>query len=189
MVFIQNTKTEKQTGFASFHHSWGGICRLILGIRVAIPPDGQAPPRRSPEGEEDAICRSARFRAENNREGLSLRGQHRLVRTVPRIVRGQVQCLRIAGYGDKRRRTASRRVPLALALLRRDAVVRVVERGIVGEAVHQRALQGGLRAPSETEPRRDGQGRTPTCPILCLLSHENSFPARERRPIRRVSGV
>lgn len=27
-----NTTTEKQAGFASFHHSWGGICRLILGI-------------------------------------------------------------------------------------------------------------------------------------------------------------
>ena len=26
-----NTTTEKQTGFAPFHHSWGGICRLILG--------------------------------------------------------------------------------------------------------------------------------------------------------------
>lgn len=27
-----NTTTEKQTGFAPFHHSWGGICRLVLGI-------------------------------------------------------------------------------------------------------------------------------------------------------------
>lgn len=27
-----NTTTEKQTGFASFHRSWGGICCLILGI-------------------------------------------------------------------------------------------------------------------------------------------------------------
>ena len=26
-----NTTIEKQTGFAPFHHSWGGICRLILG--------------------------------------------------------------------------------------------------------------------------------------------------------------
>ena len=26
-----NTTTEKQTGFAPFHRSWGGICRLILG--------------------------------------------------------------------------------------------------------------------------------------------------------------
>lgn len=26
-----NTTTEKQTGFAPFRHSWGGICRLILG--------------------------------------------------------------------------------------------------------------------------------------------------------------
>ena len=26
-----NTTTEKQTGFAPFHHSWGGLCRLILG--------------------------------------------------------------------------------------------------------------------------------------------------------------
>lgn len=26
-----NTTTEKQTGFAPFHHSWGGICRLVLG--------------------------------------------------------------------------------------------------------------------------------------------------------------
>ena len=27
-----NTATEKQMGFAPFHHSWGGICRLVLGI-------------------------------------------------------------------------------------------------------------------------------------------------------------
>ena len=27
-----NTTTEKQTGFAPFHHSWGGIYRLVLGI-------------------------------------------------------------------------------------------------------------------------------------------------------------
>lgn len=26
-----NTTTEKQMGFAPFHHSWGGLCRLILG--------------------------------------------------------------------------------------------------------------------------------------------------------------
>lgn len=26
-----NTTTEKQMGFALFHHSWGGLCRLILG--------------------------------------------------------------------------------------------------------------------------------------------------------------
>ena len=26
-----NTTTEKQTGFAPFRHSWGGLCRLILG--------------------------------------------------------------------------------------------------------------------------------------------------------------